>query len=493
MAELKARALVALLGGEPDEPIGFVNIKREGDQITLPPNMEYNEAITWLERKRDEESTQIEVNERLEGFAFDAANAFNLAVKEMFGMTAMDAFRNQSQNVQVDADGNMISVYLGKMEIPSIKGKVNIYVESSWDVIINFVILQKDKPKIDKLMALARKYVSEKSIYRGKAFRLGWKPATMWAPAGFADPAFIKTGIRNQMQVNDETLDLIQAAVWTPIQQADRCRQLHIPLKRAALLEGPYGTGKTLLSAETATIAEQHGWTFIYLTEIGKLAEAYQAARKYAPAVVFAEDVDLLVDADDDEIPEAVRNTLDGIDTKNSEVIVILTTNHVEKLPKSILRPGRLDTIIPFETPNAKTVQKLIRQYAGGLLSSNVRLDAAGNILAGKIPAVIREVVERAKLFCMSRSEEFQLEEVDLTKAAVSMQSHFDLMDTDKSDEPSAMEVFGESLGKSLVVAASAAIKDNGAVNVVHKYVDAYANEVEDAVLKLGSGNGIRS
>lgn len=492
----QAASILAVLNTPP--VTGTVEIRREGDQIILPPNMTYDEGITWLTRKKKEDETWIEIDEVIEGFAYDAANAFNLAVREMFGMKSMDPWRAQSQNVPVNAEGDTINVFLGAMEVPGLDGKIKIMADSDWSISIHFNIRHKDRDKADRLMALARKLVRESSIYKGKAFKLGWKSATFFAPAGFADPEFIKTGIRGQLQVNEETLELIQSSVWTPIQHAQLCREFKIPLKRGILAEGPYGTGKTMFSAETATIAEQHGWTFIYLLDIRRLAQAYQAARKYAPAVLFAEDVDILVSDRDDDIPESVRNTLDGVDTKGSEVIVVLTTNWLEKMPKSILRPGRLDTVIPFRAPNPQTVMRLVRQYAGSLLASDVDLTVPSRILNGQIPAVIREVVERSKLHAISRiapapgdaCPELILTGDDLSHAAAGMKQHLDLLNREKTEGPSPMQQFGDSFGKALVLGAYAAKKGLSMEEILDTTFGSEIKDLEKLVAMPAVANG---
>jgi SpoVK/Ycf46/Vps4 family AAA+-type ATPase len=71
-----------------------------------------------------------------------------------------------------------------------------------------------------------------------------------------------------------------------------------VPLKRGVLLEGPYGTGKTLTAFVTAKKCVENGWTFIMLDRVAALKEALTFARMYAPAVVFAEDIDRSVEGE---------------------------------------------------------------------------------------------------------------------------------------------------------------------------------------------------
>ncbi len=174
-----------------------------------------------------------------------------------------------------------------------------------------------------------------------------------------------------------------------------------IPLKRGILLEGPYGCGKTMSANVTSKICIENGWTFILLDDVGALKDALLFAQRYAPAVVFSEDIDRVIEQRDDRGNDLL-NTIDGILAKDSQVITVLTTNFVEKLDKAMLRPGRLDAVISLRAPDADSVQRLVNIYARGLLADGENLIAVGEALAGNIPATIREVVERSKLAMMS-------------------------------------------------------------------------------------------
>jgi len=152
------------------------------------------------------------------------------------------------------------------------------------------------------------------------------------------------------------------------------------------------------------------------------------AVAELAQSLVAAQDVDRVADKRDDNGNDLL-NTIDGALTKNSEVITVMTTNHVERLDRAMLRPGRLDAIITVRPPEPAAVEKLIHLYSRGLLDSDSDSDLleVSELLAGQIPATIREVVERSKLSMLSRDAD-RVESGDLLVSARSMIGHLDLM-----------------------------------------------------------------
>lgn len=444
-AEQQLAALAQLLT-QGAEPTGEVTIVRQGDQIILPPNMPISEAIVWLDRQQTAENTRINFKEPIDGFPLDAARALGLAVKELFGFKGVSDFWPQSIGLEIDANGNTDQVYVGEFEVPNIEGSITLAPTGAMQLTVTASVKAKYQSKIKELVNLARQKLRTDSVYRGKAFKLNYDPRTGYP----LPPKFIKTGTIGQLQLNRDTRDLLQAAVWTPIEKTERCRRHRIPLKRGVLLEGPYGTGKTLFATETATITGPYGWSFIYLQDVRWLAQAYEFAQHYAPAVLFAEDIDMVIQ-DDGELPEAIRNTIDGVNTKAGEIIMVLTTNYAEKLPKSILRPGRLDAVVPFRHPDAETVEVLLRQYCGDLLAPAQDLETVRHKLAGRTAAVIREVVERAKLQMVQRSEEDEhIMERDLFLAAESMVHHLALVEVEPEHKDSVAELFGRGFGQGV-------------------------------------------
>ena len=123
--------------------------------------------------------------------------------------------------------------------------------------------------------------------------------------------------------------------------------------------------------------------------------------------------------------------------------MVILTTNAVENINKAMLRPGRLDAVINFERPDAYTAERLIRYYGGELVPQHEDLQAVGVALAGQIPAVIRECVERAKLSAIKLYGSAGLiDAAALLDAAEGMQWQLALLNG-KADQATPEQQFG--------------------------------------------------
>jgi transitional endoplasmic reticulum ATPase len=111
-----------------------------------------------------------------------------------------------------------------------------------------------------------------------------------------------------------------------------------------------------------------------------------------------------------------------------------------------MLRPGRLDAVIAFVPPDAEAAERLIRAYAGKLLAPGTDLKHAGAALAGRIPAVVREAIERAKLVAIAttKGEEFMLTGPMLVAAARSMDFQLALLDRTEPESVHVGQAFAE-------------------------------------------------
>lgn len=367
-----------------------------------------------------------------------------------------------------------VSVQVSKTEKRSvlwgafvIKG-INGYLDSSATYkngrhyfVIRGEVDANDVPKVEKVANEVQERVRTHSIFRGKAFKLRTdrdgdldsksQPEFLDLSRVSADDLFFSKDIKTQLQTT----------LFTPIEKTQLCREYRIPLKRGILLAGPYGTGKTLTAFVAAKKAEENGWTFIMVDRVSAIADAYAMAGQYAPAIVFAEDIDREMSGDERTVSiDDVLNTLDGLESKGNETMLILTSNHADKLNAAMLRPGRLDAIINVHTPDAEAAIKLVQSYGRGFLDNNINLTYAGERLNGVAPAVIREVVERAKLIVLNSGLRTQITTEDLKEAISSMQFQLDLMRS--KEAPPLAKSANEALGEALQASVKESITSNG-------------------------------
>ena len=115
-------------------------------------------------------------------------------------------------------------------------------------------------------------------------------------------------------------------------------------------------------------------------------------------------------------------------------MMLVLTTNHIEKIDKALLRPGRFDAIISILPPDAETAIRLIKVHARDLLDDSVDLTEVSTIIEGWTPAAIREVVERAKMGMIQFNRTTLIGD-DLLATADAMKRHIALLEEKEPEQ----------------------------------------------------------
>lgn len=436
-----------------------VDIVHEGRAITLPAdpeNMPLGKAIEALVRKQKDEEQPFMVHEIFDAYPHDAAVAFVKAMQNLYGWASPQSTPGffgprppEMLSVKTGfRDEDVIQCPMGAFKLPGVDAPIKTLigpygVNDAVVFLVHGEIKKKDRHIILELTTEARRILKTESIYKGRPIRLGVHDNGVLdtnRPPEFLDVSEIS---EESLVFDAEIQSQIDTNILVPLRETESCRKHKIPLKRGILLEGPYGTGKSLTARMAARVAELNGWTFILLDKVQGLRVALEFANRYAPAIVFAEDIDRVADKRDEATNDLI-NIIDGVVSKRAEVMTILTTNHVEKLDRVILRPGRLDAIISIRAPGPEAVRRLIKHYAGDLLPDGVNLTNAGEALAGQIPASIRECVERAKLGMIGRKAK-KLADSDLVTAALTMKNHLALL-APKAEEQTPAQRLADSL-----------------------------------------------
>jgi len=414
-----------------------VRVEKRGDKIIIPEGMPYKDARDWLTRQEQAEEAQVNIHHELKCFPLDGIVALLRAIEEIYGFAELGGIQTWFGErppvmIQIETPKGMVSAPIGCIRPPKWEGGQLDMKIMGPALTIAGTVKRKFEPDVQRVIAETKKQLERNSIYRGQAITMDlcwYDDPSEFHPIEHA-PKFMDLG-NCELVMNAETEFELGTSVLMLIERTEACRANKIPLKHGALFKGPYGTGKTMAAKFIAKKCKDNGWTFIYLKDASQVANGLRIAKLYAPAVVFAEDVDTVTDNRDEKMNELL-NTLDGVDTKDAPIITVLTTNHVEEIDPSFLRAGRIDTVIHFGEPDARAAAKFATRFAGQNLSGDVDLDAVGKAFEGLVPAFIREAVHKAMSYAMYRTGNpditGQVTTDDLLKAATVLRKQVELM-----------------------------------------------------------------
>ncbi len=428
-----------------------VKVERTGTRIILPENMSYADAHLWLKRKEDAEEKVVKVYVELSCYPLDGMLALSKALQIIYGftnLTSTPTFFGEKPPViiQVPTGVNTTepAVY-GRIQPPTLEGGyLEAVISHNHGFTISGEVKRKFEKEVERVFEMTKQVLAEHSIYKGHAIMLDLsylRPGKdrPFDPTQDAPKFMDLDGVtKDKLILNAGTEFSLTTSILTLLTRSEECRANGIPLKHGALFMGPYGTGKTMTARVIAAEGTKHGWTFIYLKQPDQISVALKLAEQYAPAVVFAEDIDQVTSGERDQGLNDILNTLDGIDTKDKPVITILTTNHPEKIHPGFLRAGRIDSVIHMEAPDCVSAQRFVHLYAGNgtLLVPGMDLKPIGEALAGFVPAFISEAVQRAKRRAVYRDGmdiNGKVTTEDLLLAAGELKKHIEMVNRDKT------------------------------------------------------------
>lgn len=450
-----------------------VQIERLGEKLMIPKGMSYDDAIKVLIERRDYDNETVVVREAFDGFIWDGAHAFGEAMKEMFGWFNGESRRSffgdthpELMSVQTGLD-TFVQIPWGEFSLPNVKGSVQTGFQIKDGRFVfeaAATVRRAHEEQMQELFTLTRKILKERSIYRGKAVTIRFRDDA-GRPLKLPEPRFLDLSKINENElIFSPAVDFaIKTNLFTPIELRNECKQLGIPTKRGILLAGPFGTGKTLASYVAGSKAIANGQTFIYCQRADEFHDAVRFAMQYGPAVLFCEDIDKVLAGQRNVKMDDVLNIVDGIEAKGAELMIVLTTNELEKINQAMLRPGRLDAVIEVAPPDAIAAERLIRMYGRNLIPDSEDITVAAEHCAGKIPAVIREIVERSKLSALriSRSaSSLVVTNEALLDAAMTMAMQDKLLNRPIEKDRNDVERFADAFGGWIKDGISEAFKD---------------------------------
>lgn len=302
------------------------------------------------------------------------------------------------------------SCFLGEFEVSQwedASGSVGVNHSGAY---VSVTVKKRYEKRVDSFFEEILKEIKENSIYKGKtlAFNMTQKYGNLHPEFDFID--------NNQTDViilNPEEQLILDNFVIKPIVD-------EIPGKRGVLFSGPFGTGKTETAMRIAKLSVERKCTFFYCKD-KNFDRLLKISTRFQPAVVFFEDLDQVAKGERTEVVNTLLNTLDGIETKGTNLTVLMTTNNKNDIHPAFRRPGRIDVVLNFDLPEPSTIEQMYKIFLAGVKGVG-KLDLAR--LAKMTPkvqgAVVREIARRA-VWLLKPEEPIQNSHLE---AAISMAKH---------------------------------------------------------------------
>lgn len=469
-AERNQRQILAALDALGGQTVGEDSLVFFGSQFILPANMEgdIRGAVRYLRDWDEQQNTTFEFSRAYHNKPFDGAAAFERAMKRVFGTSgigkATQTFfgSNPPRYRTVETGvGETLQVPWGEVTFSPIEATftMDYTVDSDYGYVFQLAVEapRRNRRRVEGFFKVVEEELASHSIYKGKAIT-----------SDPIEPKFLDTSKVDPGKViyKQDVLTQLDVNMWAPLRYTSAMREAGVPLKRAILVEGPNGTGKTLSGLLTAQIAQENGWTFILVRAGEDPLEALKTARVYAPAVVWVEDLDIIAATDAEgsnrKKVSKVLDVLDGLQGKGAEVMAGFTTNFVDKLDKGVLRPGRLDAVIHIAELDAEGYEKLVRALIRpDLLDPAVDMDAVTAVFTSEkmLPAFAAEAVQRAVRYSVARNsgQPGVITTEDLVDSAKGMKAHLDLMD--RAQHTGSDEMTLDDMMTDVVTAAVESVK----------------------------------
>lgn len=277
---------------------------------------------------------------------------------------------------------------------------------------------------LQHMVQVVKPGVDEEGIEQPSQLELDSRPSVTFADVG---------GLEDVKKTIHRTIIL-------PFQRHDLYEKYKREAGGGVLLFGPPGCGKTLLARATAG---ECGLPFsnVRIEEIldplfgvseGNLHDAFVQARRFAPCVLFLDELDAIAFARRKHVGSAGRplvdqllQELDSIGSDNEGILVLAATNAPWDVDEAMKRPGRFDRVLFVPPPDPPARERILGLHLAGRPADAVDVARIAKMTPLFSGADLRALVERAVDIviddALERGEERPLTTSDLETASRGM------------------------------------------------------------------------
>ena len=211
------------------------------------------------------------------------------------------------------------------------------------------------------------------------------------------------------------------------INNSDKYKKWNVKLPRGILLVGPPGTGKTLL---VKTLAKEVGIPVLHTSGsefvemyvgvgASRVRKLFAKAKSYNKCIIFIDEIDAVgkrrgrdTNSERDQTLNQLLVEMDGFE-EDSTVMVFAATNLVRDLDPALLRSGRFDKKIYFDSPNIEERIELFKLYLDESMIGDMNYKSLAELTSGLTGADIANIVNQSKITAIQRKhEKIKLEDV---------------------------------------------------------------------------------
>lgn len=405
-------------GAQPEDEIR----RSPKNGITIPQGLDLDDLLEYVERLIRAKKEVIEQYEDFEHRTYaDVCVCLWRVVQRIEGMgAARSAGPNPSERIfecgydRQTGEMRRETAPTGQIMIPGV-GVAAPGVRPNGTTYVSFRLVREDQPRVLGLLELVKRELQHNSIYRGQIID------TMH---NFID---VTGHDRTKLAFNESVKKLVDASIYKKILNVGSNRRY----KHSVLLTGEPGTGKSEIIRTAMSYLFELGYGGIQVAAGATAREVAQALnmarlmmRDDTIVGIFIEDIEKMTQGHRSQ----VLDLFDGPESKADRVLFVMTTNFEEQIgDPAFLRPGRVDTIIRTEVPDAECFERLVRMRLAPEVEVDVDFKKVYPLFEGMTPAWVDNAINKIHDNAPDGVIE-KLTTEDLELAVLQIKNHWDLM-----------------------------------------------------------------